>query len=112
MDEKDYSGSYSEENFWDKVSENAKNIGKAPLLNALKLFYALKLRKATPLQVTAIIAALGYLISPIDAIPDVLGPVGYTDDAGVLATAAATLVCCANSEVVAAAKQKLKEWFG
>ena len=111
MDEKDYSGSYSEENFWDKVSENAKNIGKAPLLNALKLFYALKLRKATPLQVTAIIAALGYLISPIDAVPDPL-PGGFIDDAGVLATAVATLACCAKEEVIAAAKQKLKEWFG
>ena len=111
MEETDYSKSYSEEGFWKKVSENTKSIGKATLLDALKLYYAIKTGNATPMQIAAIIAALGYLICPIDAVPDFLGPVGYADDAGVLTAAVATLKCCAKEVVVDAAKQKLREWF-
>ena len=36
-------------------------------------------------SVIAIIAAFLYLISPIDLIPDVAGPIGYVDDALVVA---------------------------
>ena len=54
---------------------------------------------------------MGYLICPVDAVPDILGPAGYVDDASVLAAAVATLSCCANPEVIAAAKAKLGEWF-
>ena len=57
-----------------------------------------------------IIGALGYFISPIDAIPDFL-PGGLVDDGGVIATAVATLACCSDPEVVAAAKAKASKWF-
>ena len=112
MEDKDYSGSYSEDGLWDKISKNAKKVGLAPISNALKLFYSMKLRKATPAQIVTIVAALGYFICPVDAIPDVLGVLGYTDDATVLAAAVAALGCCQSEEVVLAAEQKLQEWFG
>ena len=34
-----------------------------------------------------IVAAIAYFILPVDAIPDVLPVIGFTDDAAVLATA-------------------------
>lgn len=41
--------------------------------------------RATPFWVKAqVAAALAYLILPFDAIPDVLGPVGFADDAAAL----------------------------
>ena len=44
--------------------------------------------KDTPLGVKAtLVAAIAYFVLPLDAIPDVLPVIGFTDDAAVLATA-------------------------
>lgn len=58
-----------------------------------------------------IIAALGYLISPIDFIPDPLHG-GYTDDALALALAIAKVSMYIDEEVNRLAKQKLDDIFG
>ncbi len=111
MDNKKYESAYSESSFWDKVKKVGEKLGKAALENALKLYYALKLGKASPAQIAIIIGALGYFISPVDAIPDAL-PGGLVDDAGVLSAAVSTLACCSDPEVEAAAEAKVREWFG
>ena len=101
---------YSESSFWDKLASSAKKMGRVAVENALKLFYAVTLGKASPSQVSIIIGALGYLIFPADAIPDLI-PGGLADDAGVLTAAVGLLACCSDPEVVAAAKVKASEWF-
>ena len=110
MDTSTYSQSYSERGFWKKIAEFAEKAGKEVVYNALKLYYAMALGKATPAQIAAIIGALGYFISPVDAVPDIL-PGGLLDDGGVLALAVTTLACCSDPAVVAAAKAKVSEWF-
>lgn len=110
MDNSKFKSSYSEKSFWDKLANFAKKAGREVVENALKLYYAMVLGKATPAQITAIIGALGYFISPIDAIPD-MAPGGFVDDAGVLGLAVSTLACCSDPEVVRAAKAKASEWF-
>ena len=110
MDNSKYKGSYSESGLWDKLRNYAGKAGRTVVENALKLYYAMALGKASPQQVAAIIGALGYFISPIDAIPDML-PGGLADDGGVLALAVGTLACCSDPEVVRAAKAKTREWF-
>lgn len=109
-DLKKYEGKYSEKGFWAKIEKFAKKAGRELVLNALKLYYAMEKGKATPQQILTIIGALGYLISPIDAFPDVL-PGGLLDDAGVIASAVALLACCSENEVVKAAEKKTSEWF-
>ncbi len=111
MDNKKYKSSYSESGFWDKLANFASKAGREVVFNALKLYYAIALGKATSAQVAAIVAALGYFICPIDAIPDML-PGGLVDDGGVLATAVTTLACCSDPEVVKAARAKVEELFG
>mgnify|MGYP001514346229 FL=1 len=106
-----YKDCYSENDFWKKIRKYAKKAGKELVLNVLKLYYAMALGKASPKQIATIIGALGYFISPIDAIPDVTPGIGFLDDGGVIALAVATLACCSDPEVVAAANAKLKEWF-
>ena len=101
---------YSESSFWDKLASSAKKMGRVAVENALKLFYAVTLGKASPAQVSIIIGALGSLIFPADAIPDLI-PGGLADDAGVLTAAVGLLACCSDPEVVAAAKVKASEWF-
>lgn len=109
--EKNYSRSYSEKRFWEKMKKFALTIGKELAINVLKLYYAMALGKATPAQITAIIAALGYFISPVDAIPDLTPAVGFADDGGVIALAVSMIAACSDKEVVSAAKSKAAEWF-
>lgn len=111
MSNEKYKSSYSESSFWDKIGDVASKAGKDVITNALKLYYAMEMGKATAPQIAAIIGALGYFISPVDIIPDFL-PGGLVDDAGVLATAIATLSCCSDPEVVRTANEKVREWFG
>jgi uncharacterized membrane protein YkvA (DUF1232 family) len=107
---KGYEKAYSENNFWDKLADSAKKMGRGAVENALRLFYAVYLGKATPAQVTTIVGALGYLISPVDVVPDML-PGGLADDAGVLFAVVTMLQCCSHPDVRDAAKAKTAEWF-
>ena len=110
MDNRKYESSYSESGLWNKIAKFAEKAGKGVVVNALKLYYAMALGKATPAQITAIIGALGYFINPVDAVPDPL-PGGLVDDGSVLALVVTTIACCSDPEVVKAAKSKASEWF-
>ena len=71
---------YSERGFWEKVRGFARAAGEGVLEPALKLFYASQ-DGETPAWAKAVIySALGYFISPVDAIPDMTPIVGYADD--------------------------------
>ncbi len=71
-------------NFWKKVKEVGSKI---PFLKDIVAMYYCLLDEKTPMTVKASIAlALVYFISPIDAIPDFIAALGFTDDAGVIAS--------------------------
>lgn len=107
-----YSNYYSETAFWDKVHRYAAAIGKKLIEEALVLYYAW-CDPDTPAWVkTVIVSALGYLISPIDAIPDMIPVVGYTDDAGVIAAAIALVSSYLKKKHRRRAREKVKELFG
>lgn len=81
--EKDYGKEFEDGKFWKKIKKFAKEIPFAK--QALEMYYCF-VDSNTPLWVkSSIIIPLGYFISPIDAIPDFLPIVGWTDDAGVIA---------------------------
>ncbi|MGR4066811.1 YkvA family protein [Billgrantia sp. C5P2] len=103
---------YSEEGFWDKVAHSARRAGRKTLEPALRMYYAAQ-DPNTPLWAkTTIYGALGYFISPIDAIPDLTPFLGYTDDMGVLAGALAIVAARINDKHREQAKATLTRWFG
>ena len=62
--------------------------GRIPFADDLAAAYYCALDPKTPRKVKMVLfAALGYFVLPIDAVPDVLAGLGFTDDATVLATA-------------------------
>lgn len=76
-----YGGNYSEDGFWSVLGKVGKKVAKP----ALTLFYVLK-ADSTPARIRSlIIGALGYLILPIDLIPDFIPVAGWTDDLAALA---------------------------
>lgn len=65
---------------------------------------------ATPRRVRlTLLAALGYFVLPVDAIPDFMPLIGFTDDAAVIAAAIAAVAGSITPEHRERAKAKLAE---
>lgn len=76
---------YSEEAFWNKLHGLAGRLARTLLEQALTLYVLLTQSETPPWAKGAILAALGYLICPFDALPDAIPGVGLTDDLTVMA---------------------------
>lgn len=111
MQENEFSTQYSDEGFWNKVKDFAKVAGEKVLEPALKLYYAACDSDTPGWAKGTIFGALGYFISPIDAIPDLLPVVGYSDDLGVLVAALAATAVHIKHEHGTRAKETLAQWF-
>jgi uncharacterized membrane protein YkvA (DUF1232 family) len=102
---------YSEEGFWSKLRSYAITAGKVVVEKALSLYYC-ALDPDTPAWAKGIIyGALGYFILPLDAIPDAIPILGYTDDLGVLAAALAAVASHVKDSHIERARETLKRWF-
>jgi uncharacterized membrane protein YkvA (DUF1232 family) len=111
MSENEFSAQYSEESFWDKSKKYAKNAGEMAIESGLKMYYAARDDDTPKWAKAAIFSALGYFICPVDAIPDLMPVLGFSDDLGVLVAAAATTAAYIKDEHVAKAKETVKQWF-
>lgn len=103
---------YSENGFWEKLAGWAKKAGKEVIHKALLLYYVACDSETPPWAKAVIYGALGYFILPIDAIPDVIPVVGFTDDAAALASCLITVGNCTKDSHRRAADDKCREWFG
>ena len=111
-DPKDYQEDFSEEGFWRKLTRYARQAGIKTVYTALLLFYAYR-RKETPTWAKSIVfGALGYLIAPFDALPDLTPIIGYTDDIGILSFGLVTIAAYINQDVKENARGQLHRWFG
>lgn len=71
--------------FWRKLQRGAARVPFAE--DAVAAYYA-AFDRNTPLKVRAtLLAALAYFVMPVDALPDVMPLLGFTDDAAVLMAA-------------------------
>lgn len=111
MDNSKFAKDYSDENFWNKVKGFAKTAGESVLEPALKMYYAASDSDTPVWAKTAIYGALGYFISPIDAIPDVVPIVGFSDDLTILCAAMAATAASIKDEHVRKAKETLRQWL-
>jgi len=109
---KKYSDRFSEGSFWKVLNRYARKIGLKAVYSALLLFYAYRQPGTPSWAKNIIIGALGYLLSPIDAIPDLSPLIGYTDDIGVLSFGLVTIAGYINETVREQARGKVKRWFG
>ncbi|WGM32817.1 YkvA family protein [Brevundimonas sp. NIBR11] len=75
--------------FWPKLGRVAARI---PFANQLVSIYYAGRDPETPMAAKGImLGALAYFVMPVDAIPDVLAGIGFTDDAAVITAVIATL---------------------
>ena len=102
---------FNQQKLMKKLPEYLKAIGIKSIYTVLLLFNAYK-RKETPTWAKNIIlGTLGYLLSPIDGIPDITPFLGFTDDIGVVSFGLVTIACYINEEIRRESKMQLKKWF-
>jgi len=106
-----YKDKFSRRGFVDKLSHIAKRAGVKLVYAALVLYYTLESDKVSVKDKAIIIGALGYLISPLDVIPDAIPIAGLSDDLAVLIYVLHKVWNDVSEEVKAKAKKKLNQWF-
>jgi uncharacterized membrane protein YkvA (DUF1232 family) len=91
--------------FWRKARKVASRL---PFAEDLLAAYYCAFDRTTPLQVkAALLGALAYFVLPVDAVPDVLPLLGYSDDAAVLVAALRLVAGHIRPEHRAAAREAL-----
>ena len=106
-----YSGKFTNSGFTEKISRVAKRAGAKLVYAALILYYTLQSDKVSVKDKAIIIGALGYLISPLDVVPDAIPIAGLGDDLAVLVYVLQKVWTDVNDDVKQKAKEKLSKWF-
>lgn len=75
-----YEQHYNDSSFLDKVTKYGKLIGINALYKAVQLWFVLQKPDVPASTKAVIMGALGYLIAPLDFLPDLMPVLGYTDD--------------------------------
>ena len=106
-----YGEKFSKREFAEKISRIAKRAGAKLVYASLILYYTLQSDKVSKKDKAIIIGALGYMISPLDAIPDAIPIAGLTDDLAVLLYVLKKVWTDIDPEIQAKAKKRLSKWF-
>lgn len=106
-----YANKFTANDFVDKISRIAKRAGAKLVYAALILYYTLQSDKVSAKDKAIIIGALGYMISPLDVIPDAIPIVGLSDDVAVLVFVLRKVWGNVEPDVKEKAKQRLEKWF-
>ena len=106
-----YKDKFSEGGFVEKIARIAKRAGVKLVYAALLLYYTLESDKVSIKDKAIIIGALGYLISPLDVVPDAIPIAGLSDDLAVLVYVLHKVWGDVSEEVKEKARIKLNAWF-
>jgi uncharacterized membrane protein YkvA (DUF1232 family) len=106
-----YANKFSQSEFVEKISRIAKRAGSKLVYAALILYYTLQSDRISKTDKAIIIGALGYMISPLDVIPDAIPIAGLTDDFAVLLYVLKKVWTDIDPSIIEQAKEKLSKWF-
>lgn len=106
-----YQDKFSKNNLLLKLQHYSRDIGLTVLYNVLQLWYVLQKPEVPAKNKAVIMGALGYLITPLDFIPDLTPILGYNDDAAAILFALYMVRQYVDDEVKAQAKARLAKIF-
>ena len=106
-----YAKNFSQKGFVEKISRIAKRAGSKLVYASLILYYTLQSDKVSVKDKAIIIGALGYLISPLDVVPDAIPIAGLGDDLAVLVYVLNKIWGDVEEDIKEKAKEKLSKWF-
>lgn len=104
-----YQKDYDEKNFLEKIPEISSSAGKVAISRALLLYYSIS---DIPIgQKALVLGALGYLILPLDMIPDLYPVIGFADDLAALMFVFKKVCDSISPQAKAKTREKLKEIY-
>ncbi|MGP1544881.1 YkvA family protein [Prevotella intermedia] len=106
-----YKEKFTKNEFIEKIQRIAKRAGAKLVYAALILYYSVESDKVSIKDKAIIIGALGYLITPLDLVPDAIPLAGLGDDLGVLIYVLQKIWGNIDDDVKQKAKDKLSQWF-
>ncbi len=106
-----YANKFSQSDFVEKIANIAKRAGAKLIYAALILYYTLQSDKISTANKAMIIGALGYMISPLDVIPDAIPIAGLTDDLAVLLFVLKKVWTDIDPDIQTKARERLSKWF-
>ena len=106
-----YANKFSKRDFVEKIARIAKGAGAKLVYAALILYYTLQSPKVSTTNKAMIIGALGYLISPLDVVPDAIPIAGLADDLAVLIFVLKKVWTDVDPDIQVKAKKRLSKWF-
>lgn len=106
-----YKSSYTEENLQTKLKKYGKKIGVNTTYYILLLYQMIVSNTVSIADKAIIIAALGYFISPLDIIPDIIIGTGFIDDVSVMLIALRQVIKNITPEIKQQAKERLGKMF-
>ena len=106
-----YGNKFSKQDFVEKIARIAKGAGSKLVYTALLLYYTLQSPKVSTTNKAMIIGALGYLISPLDVVPDAIPIAGLADDLAVLIFVLKKVWTDVDPDIQVKAKKRLSKWF-
>ncbi|MCA0984220.1 DUF1232 domain-containing protein [Halobacillus yeomjeoni] len=103
---------FSKKDYGEKIKKYGGLIGAKSVYYSLLLYYAFQ-SPSTPKKAKLTIAgALGYLILPVDLIPDFLPMIGFADDSAVILYAIYQVISHIDDEVRLKARERMEQLFG
>ena len=107
-----YEQHYSDASFLEKATKYGKLIGINALYKAVQLWFVMQKPDVPTGTKAVIMGALGYLIAPLDFLPDLLLVLGYTDDLVAITFALIKVQGYIDEEVERKSKKLLTKIFG
>ena len=106
-----YKEKFTKNGFIEKIHRIAKRAGAKLVYAALVLCYLIESDKVSLKDKAMIIGALGYLISPLDLVPDAIPIAGLGDDLSILIFVLNKVWGDVDEEIKKKAHDKLSQWF-
>jgi uncharacterized membrane protein YkvA (DUF1232 family) len=106
-----YGNKFSQTEFVETIARIAKRAGAKLVYAALILYYTLQSDKISAANKALIIGALGYMISPLDVVPDAIPIAGLADDLAVLLFVLKKVWTDIDPDIQLKAKERLSKWF-
>ena len=107
-----YEQHYSDGGFLEKLTQYGKIIGINALYKAVQLWFVMQKPDVPAGTKAVIMGALGYLIAPLDFLPDIMPVLGYTDDLVAITFALIKVQGYIDEEVERKSKNLLTKIFG
>lgn len=103
---------FSVQKFIAKILTYAKKMGVKLSYYSLLLFYAFQSPHTSKKDKLTIAGALGYLILPVDLIPDFIPVIGFADDLTIIVYAVYRVIAHIDNDIKKQATERMKKLFG